>query len=43
MTPAVSLVLANLLLGEAFTADLLFGAALILGGVGAAAWPGRRT
>jgi O-acetylserine/cysteine efflux transporter len=43
MTPAVSLVLANLLLGEPFTSDLLFGAALIIGGVGAAAWPGRQT
>jgi O-acetylserine/cysteine efflux transporter len=43
MTPAISLILANLLLGEAFTSDLLFGAALIIGGVGAAAWPGRRT
>jgi O-acetylserine/cysteine efflux transporter len=42
MTPAVSLVLANLFLGEAFTSDLLFGAALIMGGVGAAAWPGAR-
>jgi O-acetylserine/cysteine efflux transporter len=42
-TPAVSLVLANLFLGEAFTSDLLFGAALIIAGVGAAAWPGRRT
>jgi O-acetylserine/cysteine efflux transporter len=43
MTPAVSLVLANLFLGEAFTSDLLFGGALIIGGVGAAAWPGRST
>ena len=43
MTPAISLILAKLLLGEAFTSDLLFGAALIIGGVGAAAWPGRRT
>jgi drug/metabolite transporter (DMT)-like permease len=42
ITPAVSLVLANLFLGEAFTLDLLFGAALIIGGVGAAAWAGRR-
>jgi drug/metabolite transporter (DMT)-like permease len=42
MTPAVSLVLANLLLGEAVTSDLLFGAALIIGGVGAAAWPGGK-
>ncbi len=43
MTPAVSLVLADLFLGEAFTSDLLWGAALIIGGVGAAAWPGRST
>jgi O-acetylserine/cysteine efflux transporter len=43
MTPAVSLVLANLFLGEVFTSDLLFGAALIIGGVGAAAWPERST
>ena len=41
MTPAVSLILANLFLGEAFTTDLLFGSALIIGGVGAAAWPGQ--
>jgi drug/metabolite transporter (DMT)-like permease len=41
-TPAISLVLANLFLGEAFTADLLMGSALIIGGVGFAAWPGRR-
>ena len=42
-TPAVSLVLANLFLGEAFTVDLLLGSALIIGGVGFAAWPGRQT
>ena len=42
-TPAVSLVLANLFLGEAFTVDLLLGSALIIGGVGFAAWPGRPT
>jgi O-acetylserine/cysteine efflux transporter len=40
-TPAVGLVLSNLLLGEAFTPDLLVGSALILGGVGFAAWPRR--
>jgi O-acetylserine/cysteine efflux transporter len=43
MTPAVSLILANLFLAEAFTTDLLLGAALIIGGVGFAAWPGRQT
>lgn len=42
LTPAISLVLANLLLGEPFTTDLLAGSALIIGGVGCAAWPGRR-
>jgi len=42
MTPAISLILANLFLGEAFTMDLLLGSALIVGGVGFAAWPGRR-
>jgi drug/metabolite transporter (DMT)-like permease len=41
-TPAVGLILSNILLGEPFTADLLAGSALILGGVGCAAWPGRR-
>ena len=41
-TPAVSLLLANLLLGEAMTPDLLAGSALIIGGVGLAALPGRR-
>ena len=41
-TPAVGLLLSNLVLGEAFTVDLLAGSALILGGVGIAAWPGRR-
>jgi drug/metabolite transporter (DMT)-like permease len=39
-TPAVSLILANLFLGEPFTADLLAGSALIMAGVGFAAWPG---
>ena len=41
-TPAVSLILANVFLGEKFTVDLLMGSALIVGGVGFAAWPGRR-
>jgi drug/metabolite transporter (DMT)-like permease len=40
-TPAVSLLLANLLLGEAMTADLLAGSALIIGGVAIAALPAR--
>jgi drug/metabolite transporter (DMT)-like permease len=40
-TPAVGIVLSNLLLGERFTPDLLAGSALILGGVAFAAWPGR--
>ncbi len=40
-TPAVGLILANLMLGEALTPDLLAGSALILGGVGLAALPGR--
>lgn len=42
-TPAVSLILANVFLGEPFTADLLAGSALIMAGVVFAAWPGRRT
>ena len=41
-TPAISLILANWLLGEPITADLSIGSALILGGVGVAAWPMRR-
>ncbi len=41
-TPAISLLLANLLLGETFTPDLLLGSGLILGGVACAAWPGAR-
>jgi drug/metabolite transporter (DMT)-like permease len=41
-TPAVSIILANLFLGEALTADLLIGSGLIILGVGFAAWPGRR-
>ena len=36
-TPAVSLLLANLLLGEPITTDLLVGSALIMGGVAIAA------
>jgi drug/metabolite transporter (DMT)-like permease len=42
-TPAISLLLANVFLGERFTVDLLVGSVLIVGGVGFAAWPGRRT
>jgi O-acetylserine/cysteine efflux transporter len=42
-TPAVSLILANIFLGEKFTTDLLLGSLLIIGGVGFAAWPGRRS
>jgi drug/metabolite transporter (DMT)-like permease len=42
-TPAVSLILANIVLHEPFTADLLTGSALIMAGVACAAWPGRRT
>jgi drug/metabolite transporter (DMT)-like permease len=41
-TPAVSLILANLTLGERITQDLLAGSALIIVGVGVAAWPVRR-
>jgi drug/metabolite transporter (DMT)-like permease len=41
-TPAVSLILANVLLHEAFTPDLLAGSVLIMGGVAFAAWPPRR-
>jgi drug/metabolite transporter (DMT)-like permease len=40
-TPAISLLLANLLLGEPITADLVAGSALIIFGVGVAAWPPR--
>lgn len=42
-TPAVSLILANIFLHEPLTADLLAGSALIMAGVGFAAWSGRRT
>jgi drug/metabolite transporter (DMT)-like permease len=38
-TPAVSLLLANLILGEAVTADLLIGSALVIGSVAVAALP----
>lgn len=38
-TPAVSLLIATLFLHEPLTADLLAGSALIMGGVGVAAWP----
>jgi drug/metabolite transporter (DMT)-like permease len=41
-TPAVSLILANLMLSEPITIDLLAGSALIVLGVGFAAWPARR-
>ncbi len=42
MTPAAGLLLSTLWLHEPLTADLLLGSALILGGVGCAAWPQRR-
>ncbi len=42
MTPAVGLILSTLWLGEALGADLLFGAALIVGGVAASVLPERR-
>jgi O-acetylserine/cysteine efflux transporter len=42
-TPAVSLMLANLVLHEPLTADLLGGSVLIMAGVACAAWPERRT
>jgi O-acetylserine/cysteine efflux transporter len=42
-TPAVSLILANVFLGEPFTPDLLAGSALIMAGVAFAAWPARRS
>jgi len=42
-TPAVGILLSNWILGERITADLVGGTALILAGVGLAAWPrGRR-
>ena len=42
-TPAISLILANLMLSEPITPDLLAGSALIMLGVGCAAWPVRRS
>jgi drug/metabolite transporter (DMT)-like permease len=41
-TPATGLLLSTLFLGEPVTPDLIAGSALILGGVGLAAWPSRR-
>lgn len=41
-TPAISLLLSNLLLGEPLTTDLLGGSALIMSGVLVAAWPERK-
>jgi O-acetylserine/cysteine efflux transporter len=41
-TPASGLILSSLFLGEPITPDLIVGTALILGGIGAAAWPARR-
>ncbi len=41
-TPAFGLAMSTLWLGEAFGVDLMLGSALILGGGGVAAWPGRR-
>lgn len=41
-TPAVSLLLANIILGEPLSLDLLIGSGFIMAGVGFAAWPGRR-
>lgn len=40
-TPAVSLLIATVFLHEPLTPDLLAGSALIMGGVGVAAWPNR--
>ncbi len=40
-TPAVGLLLSNLLLGELLTLDLLAGSSLIMGGVALAASPAR--
>jgi drug/metabolite transporter (DMT)-like permease len=42
MTPAVGLILATLWLGEPLGVDLLFGSALILGGVAVSIIPGRK-
>jgi len=41
-TPAVSLILANMFLGEPIGADLIAGSALIMAGVGAVAWPEKQ-
>jgi O-acetylserine/cysteine efflux transporter len=41
-TPAISLIMANIVLHEPLTADLLVGSALIMAGVACAAWPERR-
>ena len=41
-TPAISLIAANVFLHEPLTPDLLAGSALIMAGVGCAAWSGRR-
>jgi O-acetylserine/cysteine efflux transporter len=41
-TPAIGLVLSNLVLGEPFTPDLVGGSALILAGVALSALPARR-
>lgn len=41
-TPAVGILLSAWILGEPITADLVWGTALILAGVGLAAWPGQR-
>ncbi|MCW3477135.1 DMT family transporter [Limobrevibacterium gyesilva] len=42
MTPAAGLALSTWWLGEPLGSDLLLGSALILGGVGCAAWPQRK-
>lgn len=41
-TPAVSLLIATVFLHEPLTPDLLAGSALIMGGVGVAAWPRKQ-
>ncbi len=41
-TPAFGILLSNWILGERITPDLVAGTALILAGVGLAAWPARR-
>jgi drug/metabolite transporter (DMT)-like permease len=41
-TPAFGILLSNWILGEPITRDLVAGTALILAGVGLAAWPARR-